>query len=157
MPKRVTKVVTTTETEGKKPKKKKRVSRKKLENQIVENLIELQKVHTNLAERFDNLSSELSSLLALFELAARSFAKSAPVKQSEKDTEFLEKIDRLLDQNKTIAKGLSLMEENIRERMYGPGGAPPSKQAPPQQQRSPPPTEEEYQPSLTRNRPLPKF
>jgi hypothetical protein len=159
MPKRVTKVVTTTETKEEKKPKKKRVSRKKLENQIVENLVELQKVHINLAEKFDKLSSELSSLLALFELAARSFAKSSPVKQSEKDTEFLEKIDKLLDQNKTIAKGLSLMEEKIRERIYGPGQAPPQQIQQSPQQSSPrsPPKDEEYQPSLNRNRPLPRF
>ena len=92
-----------------------------LEEKLIENLVELQKIHTNLAERFDSLSRQISSLLSLFESAAQSFAKN-PVNQfSEKDQEFLEKIDRLLDQNKTIAKGLTMMEERIRDKMHTPG------------------------------------
>ncbi|MEK6933385.1 MAG: hypothetical protein AABW75_00745 [Nanoarchaeota archaeon] len=91
----------------------------KLEEKILENLVELQKVHTNLAEKFDKLSSNISNLLGLFEMAARSFAQSPGNLATEKDKEFLDKIDRLLEQNKTIAKGLTLMEERIRERMYG--------------------------------------
>jgi lipid II:glycine glycyltransferase (peptidoglycan interpeptide bridge formation enzyme) len=90
-----------------------------IEGKLVDNLVELQKVHTNLAEKFDNLSSQLSTLLKLFETAARSFAEHPSVKASEKDSEFLSKIDKLLEQNKTIAKGLTLMEERVRERMYG--------------------------------------
>ena len=63
---------------------------------------------------------ESSSLLSLFEGAAQTFAKN-PVNQfSEKDQEFLEKIDRLLDQNKTIAKGLTMMEERIRDKIHTP-------------------------------------
>ena len=91
----------------------------KLEEKILENLVELQKVHTGLAEKFDKLSSNISNLLALFEMAARSFAQAPGNLATEKDKEFFERIDRLLEQNKTIAKGLTLMEERIRERMYG--------------------------------------
>lgn len=92
-----------------------------LEEKLIENLVELQKVHANLAEKFDSLSTQISSLLTLFEGAAQNFAKN-PVNQfSEKDQEFLEKIDRLLDQNKTIAKGLTMMEERIREKIHVPG------------------------------------
>ncbi len=96
-----------------------------LEEKLIENLVELQRVHTQLAEKFDSLSKQISSLLSLFEGAAQSFAKN-PVNQfSEKDQEFLEKIDRLLDQNKTIAKGLTMMEERIRDKIHVPSlGAP---------------------------------
>lgn len=90
-----------------------------LESAIVNNLIELQKTHTNLIEKFDRLSKQLSDLLTLFEMAARSFAEHPANQVSEKDKDFLEKIDRLLEQNKTIARGLTLMEERIRERVYG--------------------------------------
>lgn len=92
---------------------------KRLEDKLVENLVELQKVNTLLAEKFDRLANQISALLALFETTARSFASSPGVQSSEKDKEFLDKINRLLDQNKTIAKGLTLMEERIRERVYG--------------------------------------
>lgn len=90
-----------------------------IEKKILENLVELQKVHTNLAERFEKLAEQIVNLLNLFEMAARSFAEHPANQVTEKDKEFLEKVDKLLEQNKTIAKGLMLMEERIRERMYG--------------------------------------
>lgn len=91
-----------------------------VEKHLVENLVHLQKVHTDLAEKFDKLSRQISELLVLFEMAARSFSKQqlSPV-VTDRDKEFVDKIDKLLDQNKTIAKGLTLMEERIRERMGG--------------------------------------
>lgn len=91
-----------------------------IEEKVLENLVELQKVHTNLAEKFDKLSEQISELLALFEMTARSFATNPQIQAVEKDKEFLEKIDMLLEQNKTIAKGLTLMEQRIREKVYGP-------------------------------------
>ena len=107
------------------PKKSvKKVSSKKqsekLEDKILQNLINLQKVHVNLAEKFENLSDQISGLLALFETTARTFAKQAPTGITEKDKAFLEKIDKLLDQNKTIARGLTMMESKMREKIYGP-------------------------------------
>jgi len=117
---------------------------KSLEKQLLENLVQLQKVHTDLAEKFNKLSHEISSLLTLFEVTAKNFAKSLPKGEMEKDKEFLDKIDRLLDQNKTIAKGLTLMEERMKERVYGG-----STQKEPEQQ---------MQPSVNaRPRPLPRF
>ncbi|MBU0760978.1 MAG: hypothetical protein KJ600_02880 [Nanoarchaeota archaeon] len=106
---------------AKKPAKKK----SEIEQTLLKNLVELQKVHIDLAEKFDKLSKEISGLLSLFEITARNFAKNAPqTAEYEKDKDFLEKIDRLLDQNKTLAKGLSLMEERMRERMYSPRPSP---------------------------------
>ncbi len=93
-------------------------SEKNIEDKILENLIELQKVHTGIAEKFDKLTKEISNLLALFELAARNFSKNPAVKVGESDKEFLDKIDKLLEQNKTIAKGLTLMEEQMRKKLY---------------------------------------
>lgn len=90
-----------------------------LEREISRNLIELQKVHTDMAEKFGKLSGEISQLLALFEVTARNFTRNMPIGEQEKDKEFLTKIDKLLDQNKTLAKGLTLMEGRLRERMYG--------------------------------------
>jgi len=90
-----------------------------IEKALIQNLIELQKIHTDLALKFDKLSKEISSILALFEMTARSFAKSMPVGEIEKDKDFLEKIDKLLEQNKTLAKGLMLMEDRLKERVYG--------------------------------------
>jgi len=118
-----------------------------LEHKMLENLIELQKVHTNLAEKFDKLSEQLTSLLGLFEGAARSFAEHPANQVAEKDKEFLEKVDKLLEQNKTIAKGLTLVEERIRERVYG---APRTEMV--REERAP---EENIQPGI--GKPLPRF
>jgi len=98
---------------------KKTSSGKNLENAILNNLISLQKVNTALAEKFEKLSDQISDLLALFEMSARTLSKHPQIQITEKDKEFLEKIDRLLDQNKTIAKGLMLMESKMREKIYG--------------------------------------
>ncbi len=101
------------------PRMKSSVSRGTLEEQTISSLIELQKVHVNLAEKFEKLSTQIENLLALFELAARNFAKQPSMQNTEKDKEFLDKIDKLLDQNKILAKGLTMMEEKMRERVYG--------------------------------------
>ncbi len=102
----------------------KHVSRQSLEEQTIHSLVELQKVHINLAEKFDKLTVQIENLLALFEMAARNFAKQPNMQNTERDKEFLDKIDKLLDQNKLLAKGLSLMEEKMRERIYGQGSRP---------------------------------
>lgn len=86
---------------------------------LIENSVNLQKVMTNNAIKLDLLSDNISKLLHLFEMSARSFMDKMPVQDVEKDREFLNKLNMLIDQNKTIAKGLTLMEEKIRERVYG--------------------------------------
>ncbi len=99
--------------------RKKTRSSNEIEEKLLHNFVELQKIHTNLAEKFDKLSNQISELLSLFEMTARSFSSQPGVIATEKDKEFLDKIDKLLDQNKTIAKGLTLMEAKMRERLYG--------------------------------------
>jgi peptidoglycan hydrolase CwlO-like protein len=116
-----------------------------LDKKLVENLVALQKVNVDLALKFDSLSKQISELLNLFESAARSFAKNPANLVTEKDKEFLDKIDRLLDQNKTIAKGLTMVEERMRDKM----------QIPRQSSSSSSLEDQGMQPSI--NRPLPKF
>ncbi|MEI6731799.1 MAG: hypothetical protein WCK90_03915 [archaeon] len=100
------------------PRKKKEViyASPELEKTLVENLVQLQKINTDLATRFNSLSRQISALLEIFEKAAQNFVHTPENKVSEKDKEFLDKIDKLLEQNKTIAKGLVIMEENIRNK-----------------------------------------
>jgi methyl coenzyme M reductase subunit D len=139
MPKRGTKKTSsTTET-------KRTATDREMEHAILRNLVELQKINTNMTEKFDQLAKEMSQLLALFELTARNFAKNAPPTEDyAKDKEFVEKIDKLLDQNKLLAKGLTMMEERMRERMYSPPQQPRRENASPE--------------ALTsRNRPMPRF
>jgi hypothetical protein len=102
----------------KSPKKTKRKSQKKIdvEEALLHNFVNLQKVLTNLAIRFDDLSKNISKMLELFEISAKSFAENGPGRQGDVDKDFLKKLDSLLDQNKTISKGIMLMEERVRNK-----------------------------------------
>ena len=55
-------------------------------------------------------------MLELFEISAKSFAENGPGRQGDVDKDFLKKLDSLLDQNKTISKGIMLMEERVRNK-----------------------------------------
>lgn len=145
-----------------------------INEKLVENLIALQKIHANLAEKFDKLSGQISSLLALFETAAKDFSKQpAAIKESEKDKEFLEKIDRLLEQNKAIARGLIMVEDKLNAKPAQQMQQPMAPRTPAYQQTPPPvyqpaqppqkaEAEEHAPPSpsfrpVSDTRPLPKF
>ena len=99
---------------AKKRAKKKKLTKSELDEQLIENFIKLQKVQTNLAVKFDDLSQNISRLLELFEMSAKSFMEK---QDSGTDNDLLGKLDTLVDQNKTIAKGLTLMEEKIRHKV----------------------------------------
>ncbi len=88
-----------------------------VEKILVENFVSLQKVMTNLSLKFDNLTGQISKLLELFELSAKSLAeKDFELEKSNKDNKkVLEKIEGILNQNKTLARGLTLMNEKIEE------------------------------------------
>jgi hypothetical protein len=92
---------------------------KSIEQSLVENMVSLQKIHADMAEKFDKLSNQISGLIALFEVSAKSIANSPRINASEKDKDFLDKIDKLLDQNKLLAKGLTMVEGKMREKIYG--------------------------------------
>lgn len=111
--------------------KKKEEEKEKLNKMLIENFVNLQKVLANLGSKFDMLSDKISKLLELFEISAKNFAEKQNSREkaeereqkseahsNEKEKEFLEKVDSLLDQNKTIAKGLTLIEEKLREKNY---------------------------------------
>ncbi len=78
---------------------------------LVENFTALQKVMVDLSEKFTNLSSQLSQLLNLFETSAKTLAE----KGFEDNQEIVKKINALLDQNKIIAKGITLLHEETEE------------------------------------------
>lgn len=79
-----------------------------VEKILVENFVSLQKVMTNLAVKFDNLSDQISKLLELFEISAKTLAEKG---YSTEDKKTLEKLDSLLEHNKVIAKGIALLHE----------------------------------------------
>ncbi|MEK6889042.1 MAG: hypothetical protein AABW80_02945 [Nanoarchaeota archaeon] len=120
----------------------------KIEETIIHNLVQLQKINADLAEKFDKMHKELVVLLNLFETAAKKFAEMPSNQTTQKDKDFLEKVDKLLEQNKTIAKGLTLVEERMREKVYG---------SPQHQQNQPVREEREEYSSSMLGKPLPKF
>lgn len=89
------------------------VTNANVEKALIENFIVLQKVLTNLSIKFDGLSTKITQLLDLFEVSAKAL--------SEKDFkmggtgDLSEKMDRLLDENKTLAQGISLLHEGGEE------------------------------------------
>lgn len=86
------------------------------EKVLIENFVSLQRVMTNLAVKFDNLSSQISKLLELFEISAKTLAEHGPTKEEKK---IVERLDNLLEQNKVIAKGIALLhEKGISEQQY---------------------------------------
>jgi adenylosuccinate lyase len=96
----------------------KRLTKAELEKMLLDNFVNLQKVLTNLSVKFDVLSSNISKLLQLFELSAKSLAQKKAGGGIEKDEDLMNKLDSLLEQNKTIAKGLTLIEGRLRESAY---------------------------------------
>jgi hypothetical protein len=108
--------------------RKKPMTKAEMEKTLIDNFTNLQKVLTNLSIKFEDLSNNMSKMLQLFEISAKSFAEKHTSKEAEKqienktqeqkkaDKEYLKKLDSLLDQNKTIAQGIMLMEKRIRHR-----------------------------------------
>jgi len=99
----------------------------KIEAVLVENFVSLQKVMTNLAIKFDNLSGQISKLLELFEISAKTLAEKGGLQDEEKENKkVVERLDNLLEQNKIIAKGIALLhdteptQEPRRQQYYPP-------------------------------------
>jgi len=80
---------------------------------LIDNFVGLQKVQTNLSEKLDALTKQISELLRLFETTAKSFAENPAVLTADRDKEFLNKINSLLEQDKAIAKGVVYIEERV--------------------------------------------
>ena len=98
----------------------KSMSREEIQQTLIDNFIALQRINANLSVKFDELSTNISRLLQLFEISAKTFAEKYSGKESAPanmiDTEFIKKIDTLLDQNKIISKGIMLIEEKLRDK-----------------------------------------
>jgi len=100
--------------------------RSKLDNKVgkktidilMENSVALQKVLADLALSLNKLTKELSQLLSLFKEASKTIGEEKAVEAVEKEDkeDLLKKLDSLIEQNKTIAKSLLLLESALRER-----------------------------------------
>ncbi len=82
---------------------------------LVENFVALQKVMINLSQKFENLNVKISQLLELFEASAKTLAKKdfklGNEANLEGQKEIIDKITNLSEQNKIIAKGLTMLHE----------------------------------------------
>ena len=107
-----------TQTKKKTPSKT-NLKNENIEKVLIENFIALQKVMTHFATKFDNLSIQISKLLELFEISAKTLAEKdirlSKGKDTKEEGKMAEKLDTLLDQNKIIARGLTLLHEPAAE------------------------------------------
>ena len=99
---------------SKKKTTKKKTKTKSVESILIQNSIEIQKVMVKLIERFDRLSTKIEDLLELFEDSAKALVKKEieSGRTNNFSEELLEKINKLTDQNRVIAKGLTLIHED---------------------------------------------
>ena len=93
----------------------KKESSKKTDELLVQNFIALQKVMTTMSVKFEMLSEQITKLLSLFEVSAKSLAEKQGFSMDKEDKDFLEKLDKLIEQNKLIAKGLTIMDERLKK------------------------------------------
>lgn len=85
---------------------------------LLENTIALQKTLTSLASDLKTLNKKVSELYDLFEAASASFKETGAMTEGAGGVpqELLDKINALVEQNRTIARGLLLLEKALRER-----------------------------------------
>lgn len=116
--KKKTKKKTTRKKRGSTKIKYESVKEIKLDKVLTDNFVALQKVMVNLSKKFDDLSGEISKLLNLFEISAKSLAKREMESEGEsKDTKIiLEKLDTLSKHAGLIGRGLALIHEQGKGR-----------------------------------------
>ena len=84
---------------------------------LLENTIALQKTLASLASELKALNKKVSELFELFESASAAFREAGAGEGAAGiSSDIADKIDTLVEQNKTLAKGLLLLEQAVRER-----------------------------------------
>lgn len=92
---------------------------------LIENNIALQRKLVSLTESIDELNKKTGRLLHLIEIASEEFTKGdeeggagkfMPGKSRAGQDDLLGKLDSLIQQNRTIARGLLLLEKYVREK-----------------------------------------
>ncbi len=81
---------------------------------LLENTIALQKTLASLAADLKTLNKKISDLLELFESASSAFKEGKAGKTEGIPSDIAGKMDMLVEQNKTLAKGLLLLEKTLR-------------------------------------------
>ena len=78
---------------------------------LVDNFTALQRVMMNMAEKLSDVSDKMEKLLELFETSAKTLAKKDFKLAGETSPEIIKKLNDLSEQNKVIARGLTLLHE----------------------------------------------
>ena len=78
---------------------------------LIENFVSLQEVMTNMSSKLNNLTTQISRLLELFEQSAKTFMEKDLKFAGGTDKELVSKLDRLIEQNKIIAQGITMLYE----------------------------------------------
>jgi hypothetical protein len=116
----------TTTTKVKKTAPKKKTTRKKssstrkstpktneaIPQVLIENFVALQRVLADLSGKLNDLTNQTSKLLGLFEESAKTLMEKDINLNGGEDKEVVEKLDKLLDQNKVLAQGIALLHES---------------------------------------------
>ena len=94
----------------------------KVERALVDNFIALQKVMVNMSLKFDNLSTQISKLLELFDISAKALAKKEfeTEKESNDTHKIMQRLDNIAQQAGLIGKGLALIHEVNTEKEIPP-------------------------------------
>lgn len=113
---------------------------------LEQNMVALQKVLSQLTLKVDRLTTKMSDLLELFEHSAKALTeKDLEEEKSQKNIkQILGKVDNLFEQNKILARGLTMMHDKV-EGNIEPQMPPQQIQKPSTQQSSP---TQEMNPSL---------
>lgn len=80
--------------------------------------IELQKKNIELLEAMHALTQRIDNLVNIFEEAAKNVAN---VEEDRRIKDLANKLEELLEQNKSLANGLLLLERYIRSKSIEPG------------------------------------
>ena len=84
-----------------------------VERALIENSISLQKVLTNMAIKLDSLSDQISKLLELFEISAKSFAEKDLISEAQNHRQIIEKLDKLIGQKYRAAEEAKKLIEEV--------------------------------------------
>ena len=84
--------------------------------QLLRNDVILQKKMTELTLAISGLTKRMDNLVGIFEEAAKNVTSFS---ENEEMKPLLTRLDSLAEQNRTIAKGLILLEQYVRDRQSG--------------------------------------
>ena len=85
----------------------------KLMDKLIENTTLLQKKDVELIASVKHLVERIDRMLSVFEEASKHVME---VSEDKKVAELTDKLEELLEQNKTIAKGLLMLDQYVRKR-----------------------------------------